>query len=96
MGGRPFLSWRTITTLIYREDERELIPIYKQMNVSLMPYSPLASGHLTRAKWSSGSLRGRTDKVAAGKYDRMKEQDVKIIKRVYRSFLSATIIQWLR
>lgn len=28
--------------LLYREDERELIPICKQMGVSLMPYSPLA------------------------------------------------------
>lgn len=30
--------------LLYREDERELIPICKQYNVSLMPYSPLAGG----------------------------------------------------
>lgn len=30
--------------LLYREDERELIPICKQMNVMLMPYSPLAAG----------------------------------------------------
>lgn len=81
-GWTPFSVMENHYNLIYREDERELIPICKQMNVSLMPYSPLASGHLTRAKWSSGSLRGRTDKVAAGKYDRMKEQDVKIIKRV--------------
>ena len=94
-GWTPFSVMENHYNLIYREDERELIPICKQMNVSLMPYSPLASGHLTRAKWSSGSLRGRTDKVAAGKYDRMKEQDVKILKG-YRSFLSATIIQWLR
>ncbi|WP_306793787.1 aldo/keto reductase [Agathobacter rectalis] len=33
--------------LLYREDERELLPICKQMKVSLMPYSPLAAGHLT-------------------------------------------------
>lgn len=47
--------------LLYREDERELIPICKQMNVSLMPYSPLAAGHLARPTWKSESLRGRTD-----------------------------------
>ena len=57
--------------LLYREDERELIPICKQMNVSLMPYSPLAAGHLARPTWKSESLRGRTDRVAVGKYDRM-------------------------
>ena len=53
--------------LLYREDERELIPICKQMNVSLMPYSPLAAGHLARTTWKSESLRGRTDRVAVGK-----------------------------
>lgn len=34
--------------LLYREDERELIPICRQLEVSLMPYSPLAAGNLTR------------------------------------------------
>ena len=69
--------------LIYREDERELIPICRQMNVSLMPYSPLASGHLIRATWESDSLRSRTDRVAMGKYDADKYDDMKIIDRVH-------------
>jgi aryl-alcohol dehydrogenase-like predicted oxidoreductase len=69
--------------LIYREDERELIPICRQMNVSLMPYSPLAAGHLTRATWQSDSLRSRTDRVAMGKYDADKYDDMKIIDRVH-------------
>ena len=69
--------------LLYREDERELIPICKQMNVSLMPYSPLAAGHLARPTWKSESLRGRTDRVAVGKYDRMEDADMKIVTRVH-------------
>lgn len=68
--------------LLYREDERELIPICEQMNVSLMPYSPLAAGHLTRRTWESDSVRGKTDKVARGKYDRMEQQDMRIVERV--------------
>lgn len=64
--------------LLYREDERELIPICKQMNVSLMPYSPLA-----RPEWKSDSARGKTDRVAAGKYDRMEQQDMRIVERVW-------------
>lgn len=68
--------------LLYREDERELIPICNQMNVSRMPYSPLAAGHLARPQWKSDSLRGKTDRVAVGKYDRMEQQDIKIVKRV--------------
>lgn len=68
--------------ILYREDERELIPICKQMNVSLMPYSPLAGGHLARATWESDTLRGVTDKVVKGKYDHMKQQDILIVNRV--------------
>lgn len=68
--------------LLYREDERELIPICKQMDVSLMPYSPLAGGHLARATWQSDSLIGQTDRVAKGKYDRMEQQDILIVNRV--------------
>ena len=69
--------------LLYREDERELIPICKQMGVTLMPYSPLAAGHLTRPTWEADTLRARTDRVAMGKYDRMEQQDIQIVQRVH-------------
>ncbi len=68
--------------LLYREDERELIPSCRQMGVSLMPYSPLAGGHLARATWTSDTLRGKTDTVVKGKYDRMEQYDMKIVTRV--------------
>lgn len=78
----PFSVMENHYNLLYREDERELIPICNQMNVSWMPYSPLAAGHLARPQWKSDSLRGKTDRVAVGKYDRMEQQDIKIVKRV--------------
>ena len=78
----PFSVMEDHYNLLYREDERELIPICNQMNVSRMPYSPLAAGHLARPQWKSDSLRGKTDRVAVGKYDRMEQQDIKIVKRV--------------
>lgn len=53
------------------------------MNVTLMPYSPLAAGHLTRPTWNSDTLRNRTDRVAMGKYDRTEEQDMHIVQRVH-------------
>lgn len=68
--------------LLYRRAERELIPICRQMGVSLIPYSPLAAGHLTRPEWKADTLRSQTDRVAMGKYDRTKEQDMKIVGRV--------------
>lgn len=79
----PFSTMENHYNLLYREDERELIPICRQMKVSLMPYSPLAAGHLARPVWNTDSLRSKTDKVAKGKYDRMEEQDMKIVSRVH-------------
>ena len=49
--------------LLYREDERDLIPVARQYGVSLIPYSPLAGGHLTHPEWESPSKRAQTDKV---------------------------------
>lgn len=68
--------------LLYREDEREMIPLCNEMGVSLMPYSPLAGGHLARDSWDYDSLRRKTDKVLHGKYDSMEENDMLIIARV--------------
>lgn len=82
-GWAQFQTMENHYNLLYREDERELIPICKQMGVSLMPYSPLAAGHLTRPQWNAGTLRSRTDRVAMGKYDRTEEQDMQIVKRVH-------------
>lgn len=99
-GWTPFSAMENHYNLLYREDERELIPICKQMGVSLMPYSPLAAGHLARASWTSETLRGRTDRVARGKYDRMEQQDMQIVKRVselaqkYTCNMSQIAIAW--
>lgn len=82
-GWAEFEAMENHYNLLYREDERELIPICRQMGVSLMPYSPLAAGHLTRPTWTADTLRSKTDRVAMGKYDRMEQQDMEIVKRVY-------------
>lgn len=82
-GWARFEAMENHYNLLYREDERELIPICRQMGVSLMPYSPLAAGHLTRPTWNSDTLRSRTDRVAMGKYDRTEEQDMQIVSRVH-------------
>lgn len=100
-GWTPFSTMENHYNLLYREDERELIPICRQMNVSLMPYSPLAAGHLARAQWRSNSVRSKTDRVAMGKYDRTEEQDMLIVERVhelavkYGCKMSQIAIAWL-
>ena len=82
-GWAPFVAMENHYNLLYREDERELIPICRQMNVSLMPYSPLAAGHLTRPQWNSDSLRSQTDRVVLWRYDHAQKQDMEIVRRVH-------------
>lgn len=82
-GWAQFQAMENHYNLLYREDERELIPICKQMGISLMPYSPLAAGHLTRPTWNIDTLRSKTDRVAMGKYNRTEEQDMLIVSRVH-------------
>ncbi|NMA74393.1 MAG: aldo/keto reductase [Bacteroidales bacterium] len=82
-GWTPFVSMQNHYNLLYREDERELIPICKQQNVALTPYSPLAAGRLSRLEWKTDTKRSQTDKVAISKYDSTQEMDYKIVLRVH-------------
>ena len=77
-----FSTMQNHYNLMYREDERELIPICEQYDVSRIPYSPLAGGHLTHRGWESGTARSNTDKTIRKKYDHSKENDLQIIDRV--------------
>lgn len=81
-GWHKFVAMENHYNLLYREDERELIPICQQDGVMLMPYSPLAGGHLARLTWDSDSKRGETDTSAQAKYDHAEQQDLPIVKRV--------------
>lgn len=81
-GWTRFASMQNHYNLLYREDERELIPVCRQFGLALTPYSPLASGHLTRPTWDSDSVRSTTDAVMKSKYDRVRELDMPIITRV--------------
>lgn len=82
-GWTPFVSMQNHYNPLYREDERELIPICKQMNVALTPYSPLASGRVARKNWEADTLRSKTDVTARGKYDSTEQQDKKIAARIH-------------
>lgn len=96
-----FSTMQNHYNLLYREDERELIPICKQYNTSLIPYSPLAGGHLTHLGWTSDSLRSQTDKTLKRKYDQEKDNDLLIIERVnelskkYNASMAQISLAWL-
>ncbi len=80
-GWTKFVSMQNHYNLLYREDERELIPICMEDGVAITPYSPLAAGRLSRP-WSADTLRSQTDVTAAGKYDSTKDTDMDIVDRV--------------
>ncbi len=82
-GWTKFVSMQNHYNLLYREDERELIPICKQQNVAVTPYSPLASGRLSRTEWTTDSERSRLDTTAVSKYDSTRETDEVIVARVH-------------
>lgn len=100
-GWTKFVSMQDHYNLLYREDERELIPICRQYGVSLTPYSPLAAGRLSRTEWKTDSKRSLTDKVAVSKYDSTQEQDMQIVQRVaalaekYGASMSQIAVAWL-
>jgi len=50
-GWTKFVSMQNHYNLLYREDERELIPICREQKVALTPYSTLAAGRLSRLEW---------------------------------------------
>lgn len=81
-GWTKFVSMQNHYNLLYREDERELIPICDRQNVARTPYSPLAAGRLSRPTWSADTLRSKTDVTAKGKYDKTKDSDMEIVRRV--------------
>lgn len=82
-GWTKFVSMQNHYNLLYREDERELIPICKQMNVALTPYSPLAAGRLSRLEWKTDTKRSQSDETAKSKYDSTQETDYRIVLRVH-------------
>ena len=81
-GWTLFSTLQNHYNLLYREDERDLIPVANQYGVSRIPYSPLAGGRLTRPEWECDSKRAQTDKVLRAKYDKEKQNNLEIIARV--------------
>ncbi|MDU5110200.1 MAG: aldo/keto reductase [Clostridium sp.] len=80
-GWSKFISIQNHYNLLFREEEREMVPCCKDGNIAMTPYSSLASGRLIR-DWSEKTKRLEEDSFAKGKYDLTEEQDKIIIERV--------------
>jgi len=75
----PFISMQNHHSLLYREEEREMLPLLKHLGVGCIPWSPLARGMLTRP-WDEASVRSKTDRLS-GIYKRNNESEA-IVQRV--------------
>ena len=80
-GWAKFVSIQGHYNLIFREEEREMVPLCRADNIAMTPYSSLAGGRLSKRPGET-SKRLQEDSYAKGKYDATAEQDAMIIDRV--------------
>ncbi len=81
-GFPQFVSIQGHYNLIFREEEREMVPYCQEENIALTPYSALASGRLSRRPGEGSTKRAAEDSYAKFKYDATAAQDAVIIDRV--------------
>jgi aryl-alcohol dehydrogenase (NADP+) len=80
-GWTAFVSMQNHYNLVYREEEREMIPLCRDMGVALIPWSPLARGFLAGNRkaddaQSGQTLRARSDTYAQELYYRQADFDI--------------------
>lgn len=81
-GWTRFVSMQNHLNLIYREEEREMLPLCRAEGIGVIPYSPLASGRLTRDWAAEQTMRSESDQIAKRKYDATADTDRQVVERV--------------
>ena len=77
-GWSRFVSMQDHYNLLYREEEREMIPLCRDQGIGVIPWSPLARGRLTRP-WDATSARSETDEFGKTLY---RDEDRVIVEAV--------------
>jgi 1-deoxyxylulose-5-phosphate synthase len=80
-GWPRFVSMQNLVNLLYREEEREMLPLCAAEGIGVIPWSPLARGRLARP-WDSTSMRSETDEFGKRLFARMAEADKQVADRV--------------
>jgi aryl-alcohol dehydrogenase-like predicted oxidoreductase len=80
-GWTRFVSMQDHYNLLYREEEREMLPLCRDAGIGVLPWSPLARGRLTRA-WGTETARTQTDAYGATLYKGAEEADQRIVEAV--------------
>jgi 1-deoxyxylulose-5-phosphate synthase len=77
-GWARFVSMQNHYNLIYREEEREMLPLCQDQGIGVLPWSPLARGRLTR-DWDTSTVRAETDQFGSSLY---REEDRVVVDAV--------------
>ena len=80
-GWSRFVTMQNYYNAIYREEEREMMPLCVDERIGVLPWSPLARGRLTR-NWEESSYRKETDEFGKTLYERTADEDRVIVERV--------------
>ncbi len=80
-GWARFVSMQDYLNLLYREEEREMLPLCAAEGIGVIPWSPLARGRLTRP-WDDKTNRSETDETGKRLYTKSAEADKKVVERV--------------
>jgi aryl-alcohol dehydrogenase-like predicted oxidoreductase len=80
-GWTPFVSMQNLYNLIYREEEREMLPLCADAGIAVLPWSPLARGRLAR-EWNTQTERTRTDIYGDKIFPPTAEADRKVVEVV--------------
>ncbi|MBB3563900.1 aryl-alcohol dehydrogenase-like predicted oxidoreductase [Rhizobium sp. BK512] len=80
-GWTEFVSMQDHLNLLYREEEREMLPFCEDQMIGVIPWSPLARGRLTR-DWDDKTNRSETDEFGKTLYKQAEDADRKIVEKV--------------
>jgi aryl-alcohol dehydrogenase-like predicted oxidoreductase len=80
-GWTRFVSMQPHYNLLYREEEREMLPLCADRGVGVLPWSPLARGRLAR-EWNTRTARTRDDAFGDSLYARTQQADCAVTERV--------------
>src|SRR5438128_5868369 len=80
-GWTRFVSMQNLVNLLYREEEREMLPLCGVEGIGVIPWSPQARGKLSR-DWDYTSMRTETDEAFVRLFAKTEEADKKVVDRV--------------
>lgn len=80
-GWTRFVSMQNLVNLLYREEEREMLPLCGVEGIGVIPWSPQARGKLSR-DWDYTSMRTETDEAITRLFAKTQEADKKVVDRV--------------